>query len=95
MKKPTVTELARSDLDKIWDHIAHQNPTAADRMIDSIHSHCVKLAAAPHLGRKRPDFAAGIHSYRVKNYFIYYFATDDGIEVARVLHGARDLPKIF
>jgi toxin ParE1/3/4 len=95
LKKPAVTELARSDLDKIWDHIGPHNPAAADRLIDLIRAQCLKLASSPHRGKRRPDFAEGLYSYRVKNYFIYYFVTDGGIEVARVLHGARDLPKIF
>jgi hypothetical protein len=31
----------------------------------------------------------------VRNYLIFYRPTDQGIEVVRVLHGARDLPPLF
>ena len=95
MKTALVTELARSDLDKIWDYIARHNPTAADRLMDQIETQCQRLAAAPQLGRQRPHYAAGLCSYRVRKYLIFYFVTATGIEIARVLHGARDLPKIF
>jgi toxin ParE1/3/4 len=29
------------------------------------------------------------------NYIIFYRPIDDGIEVVRILHGARDLPPLF
>jgi toxin ParE1/3/4 len=95
VKPVYITELAESDLTKIWLYIARDSPEAADRFIDKLRVHCGRLAASPNLGRLRPDFAPGLRSYRVGNYFIFYFPTDSGIEVARVLHGARDLPRLF
>jgi toxin ParE1/3/4 len=53
------------------------------------------LASSPQSGRLRPDFALGLRTYRIGNYFIFYFPTETGIEVARVLHGARNLPTLF
>jgi toxin ParE1/3/4 len=32
---------------------------------------------------------------RFRNYIIFYLPTDDGIEVVRVLHGARDVQGIL
>ena len=95
MKRAYITELAESDLAKIWLHIARDNSDAADQFIDKLRAHCDRLAFAPRRGRLRPDFAADLRSYRVGNYYIFYFPSDTGIEVARVLHGARDLPRIF
>ena len=31
----------------------------------------------------------------VANYAIFYRPLEDGIEVIRIIHGARDLPKLF
>jgi toxin ParE1/3/4 len=95
LKRVYITELAESDLAKIWAYIARHNPTAADRFIDKLREQCEQLAASPHLGRLRPEFAHDIRSYRVGNFLIFYFTTDTGIEIARVLHGARDLPRLF
>jgi len=98
VKLADITELAESDLTKIWLYIARiarDSHEAADRFIDKLRVHCGRLAASPNLGRLRPDFAPGLRSCRVGNYFIFCFLTDSGIEVARVLHGARDLPKLF
>jgi plasmid stabilization system protein ParE len=91
LKQAYITELAESDLAKIWAYIAQHSPAAAGVFIEKLRAQCHELAASPELGRKRPEFAEGLYSYRVRNYFI----ADNGIEVARVLHGARDLPRLF
>ena len=95
MKNARITELAESDLSRIWLYIARDNPDAADQFIDKLRLQCGRLAEALQQGRPRPEFAINLHSYRVGNYFIFYFPTEHGIEVARVLHGARDLPRVF
>ena len=95
MKRATITELAESDLSKIWAYIARDKPDSADRFINKLLEHCQKLARTPTLGRLRPDLAVDIRSYRVGNYLIFYFPTLNGIEIARVLHGMRDLPRLF
>ena len=95
MNQAFITELAESDLTKIWAFIARFDPLAADRFLDTLRARCQKLADAPERGRLRDDFAPGLRSHRVKDYFIYYFITVEGIEIARVVHGARDLPKLF
>ena len=95
MKEVYITELAESDLSKIWLYIARDNPDAADQFIDKLRGQCARLASDPQRGRLRPEFAIDLRSYRIGNYYIFYFPTDAGIEVARVLHGARDLPRVF
>ena len=95
MKRASLTELAKSDLSKIWLYIARDNPEAADRFIDKLRAQCDQLASEPQMGRSRQEFASGLRSYRVGNYLIFYFTTEAGIEVARVLHGACDLPRLF
>jgi len=74
---------------------ARDNLDAADQFIDNVRVQCDRLATAPKKGRLWAEFAVDLRSYRVGNYFIFYFPTGTGIEVARVLHGARDLPRIF
>jgi toxin ParE1/3/4 len=46
------------------------------------------------MGRERPDLRAGLRSFTVGSYLIIYRPLADGIEVVRVLHGARDLAKL-
>lgn len=56
------------------------------------------LADRPAIGRLRTDLRhprlQGLRSWGIRgfeSYLIFYRASDDGIEVVRVLHGARDV----
>lgn len=49
----------------------------------------------PKLGRERFDLAPELRGLPVGNYIIFYRPMKDGIQVIRVLHGARDLPSQF
>ena len=86
---------AEIDLLEIWSHIAKDNPLAADGQLDRIDAACEMLAENPHGGPRREDLARGLRFYPVGNYLIFYTVGEDGITVARVLHGARDYPHEF
>ena len=89
------SRLAAADLLEIWVHIARDNVTAADRLLDRIDEVCTNLAASPDLGRSRDEIAPGLRSFPVSRYVIFYRPRPGGIELARVLHGARDLDLLF
>jgi toxin ParE1/3/4 len=78
-----------------WLYIAENNILAADRFLDILQERFVLLAGQPLLGRARPELAPNLRSLRIGNYVIFYRPIDDGIEVARVLHGACDIEVIF
>jgi toxin ParE1/3/4 len=90
-----LSELAEADLTDIWEFIAQDNSEAADRLIDEIHEKCHFLAATPGVGRQRPELDPSIRSFVVGNYVIFYRESTSGIEVARVLHGHRDIASLF
>jgi toxin ParE1/3/4 len=73
LKHARSTELAESDLVKIWLCIARDNPDAADQFIDKLRLQSQRLATTPQRGRPRSEFAVDLRSYRVGNYFIFYF----------------------
>jgi len=43
------------------------------------------------MGRTRDELVPGLRSLPFGRYVIFYRALDDGSEIVRVLHGARDL----
>jgi toxin ParE1/3/4 len=94
---PRVLRTSRAHLDLVEAaiHIAEENPTAADHWLDSIDEKCQSLACMPQLGRKRPDLAPDLRSLPAGNYVIFYRPIPEGIQVIRVLHGARDIPAQF
>lgn len=90
-----LTSQAERDRLEIILTIAEDNPLAADRLLDAIDEKCRLLARTPELGRKRFELAAGLRSLAIGNYVIFYRPAAEGIQVIRVLHGARDIPGQF
>lgn len=89
------TSQAHLDVTEIAFRIAKENPTASDDWLGLIDEKCQILARMPEMGRKRFNLAPGLRSFAVGNYVIFYRPVSDGIQVIRVLHGARDIPTLF
>jgi toxin ParE1/3/4 len=47
------------------------------------------------MGRARDEVAPGLRSILRHPYVIFYRVTKDSIEIARVLHGRRNLAAVF
>lgn len=90
-----VTPLAEEDLGDIWDYAAESDAGRADRLLDLIYEKCRRLAEYPEMGRARHELLVNLRSFTVRNYVIFYQPITDGIEVLRVLHGARDIHRVF
>ena len=86
---------ASRDLEEIEDYISRDNPDAAARLILLVREKCALLSQQPGMGRDRSDVLSGLRGFPVGNYIIFYQPANDGIEVIRVLHGARDIPELF
>jgi toxin ParE1/3/4 len=95
MNRYRVSDAARSDLDEIWFYIAQDNTDAADRFLRAVVSRFPKLAATPQMGRAREELSPRLRSFPVGRYIIFYRPMENSIEIARVLHGARDIPPLF
>ncbi len=87
--------LAEEDYRDIWRYIAADNPDAADRLLLRIDSKLELYAQNPRLGVARDSLAPGLRSFPVGKYLVFYRIVPDGIELVRVLHGARNLRAIF
>jgi toxin ParE1/3/4 len=95
MKPFRVSSAARSDLDEIWFYIAQDNVEMADRFIRALVSRFPKLAETPQLGRPRKELSPHLRSFPFGHYVIFYRPMENGIEIARILHGARDFPPLL
>jgi toxin ParE1/3/4 len=89
------TAQAEEDLIEIWIYIAQDNPGAADRVLDDIEERFHALADNPLMGRLRPDIAPELRYFSAGKYLILYRTVPDGVQIVRVIHGARDLPHLF
>lgn len=82
------------DLAEIWDYVAQDSLLQADRLIDRFRIRIQYLAHNNLLGRPRTELAKNCRSVPLGKYCIYYRPIDDGIEVLRLLHSARDIRQI-
>jgi toxin ParE1/3/4 len=53
------------------------------------------LALFPDLGERRDDLAASLRCFAVGGYAIVYRPSGAGIEIVRVVSGARDIEALF
>lgn len=88
--------LADQDVRETWLFLARiYGPERADTFIERLEQVCALLAEHPHMGRSREDLGPGLRSYPVGPQFVIYYPLDDGVAVARVLDGRRDIAAVF
>jgi toxin ParE1/3/4 len=69
---------------------------AADRLVDQFDATLKAIASTPLMGRQVEELAPKLRSFPVGNYLIFYRPFEDGIQLIRLLHGAREItPEYF
>jgi toxin ParE1/3/4 len=94
---------AEEDAVEIWRLIAEDNPRAAEAFLDAIEEVSSLLSATPEIGSPRYFSHPELQGLRFlplrkfENYLLFYRARKDEkmIEIVRIVHGARDLPRLF
>jgi toxin ParE1/3/4 len=86
---------AAADIFEIWDYIAEDSVAAADRWVEGLDETFTLWATQPMMGRARAELGAGIRSFVHGKYVVFFSPLPDGIDVVRVLHGARDIDEVF
>ncbi len=96
-----LSKAAEQDLMDIWLFIAKDNPTAADSVLDFISAEFQALAETPTLGRVRNDlwpdalcFPIYESDWRMR-YVAFYRRIPEGIEIARVIEGHRNISRVI
>lgn len=96
----TVLPTADHDLDAQADYLARQaSLETALRFYDAASATFENLTRMPALGERRESAnprLAGLRVWRIEgfpNHLIFYRPVEGGIEIARVLHGARDIDR--
>jgi|SRR5579883_1597005 len=89
---------ARRDLLVATRWIARDNPAAARALRDAVAKAAERIGTYPHLGTLRPDLAGPAYRFLTLAgfpYILVYNAERHPLLIARVLHGARDLPTVL
>lgn len=91
-------QTALDDLEEIVLHIARDSKAAATEMHDKLIGSAHQLETFPRLGILVPDKKlreAGFRMLIVGKYILLYKIYAREINVLRVVHGARDFPRLF
>ena len=96
MSRVVLSEAARNDRRAITAYTVELfGVKQARRLRDQFEAAINALAEFPFTGHAKEELDPPGHSFRysvvVKSFIIVYEPTDDGIRVARLLHGARNL----
>ncbi|MDM7924325.1 MAG: type II toxin-antitoxin system RelE/ParE family toxin [Pyrinomonadaceae bacterium] len=90
------TPIASDDLVEIWTFIAAESDEQiADGFLDRIKEKCEAAARSPLAFPERSQILPAVRICPFRRYVIFYFVIEDGIEVLRVLHSARDTEALF
>ena len=91
----SITPLAAQDLEEIGDFIAQDNPLRSVEFLTELQSHCETICRNPKGYRLRQEFSKTMRSCSHGNYVIFYESDVKEVTIVRILHGGRDLQKIF
>jgi toxin ParE1/3/4 len=83
--------LAIEDVFGIWNYIAleSQRPLAASNLLRRFDTVLQKLANHPELGEVYASVSKVVRVFPVGSYVLIYRPRENGIELLRVIHGAR------
>jgi toxin ParE1/3/4 len=85
---------AERDVREIWAYYAvRASAEAASKVLRTIEAAVGRVANLPMAGRPRDDLRPSLRSVLAHPYLIFYRLKDGGVEIVRVLHERRDLPK--
>jgi len=88
---------AAADLEDIAGYIARDNPQRAMTFVEELEAKCRAVAVNPQIYPARPDLAPGLRMAVHGRYLVFFrnLPGENAVRVERVLHGARNLPRLF
>jgi toxin ParE1/3/4 len=95
MNEYVLSSRAERDLREIYEYIAEDKRSAAGRMMQRFHATFNLLASNSEMGQRRDELLPGIRCLTVVNYVIFFRPFPNGVEIVRVIHGARDIDRLF
>ena len=95
MSSYSFSDASIKDLDDICEYLARQNSKAASELFDAIRKKCKLVANFPNMGKTYSRLAPNLRGFVVEDYIVFYYPRKDGIDIARVVSGYRDLEALF
>jgi toxin ParE1/3/4 len=96
MGRYVLGERAQTDTLDIYDYIRQRSSSAAKLVRSELRSAMKKLADFPGMGHRRDDVDdQTLRFWSVYSYLIVYRADTKPLQIVRVIHGARDVPRVL
>lgn len=101
MKRCIVSDPAERDLRECALYIGQKNAQAAIRFLGATEKTFKRLAALSGSGKSYEAISQAFHGMRwalvsgFEKYLIFYVRVPEGIKIVRVIHGSRDIERIF
>ena len=86
---------AKADILAIAEYIAADKRSAAKRWVTKLDKTLGLIARYPLMGEAVEHLAPGMRRHCFGNYLLFYVPIEGGIELRRVLHGARKIEDLF
>jgi toxin ParE1/3/4 len=94
-RRITYLEQANDDLLDIWLWIARDSVGAAEAFLDRTLRRIEILRQFPEAGPMREEIGDGSRGLVAERWLVLYRLTSDGVQIVRVVDGARDLTKLL
>ena len=94
MPRLRYSDEAKADLKQIARNIANDKPAAARKWTAKPREKCRLVSQNPEIGDSRPELGQGVRSTYLGSYVIYFRSKAGFLEIARVIRGDVDNPKI-
>ena len=101
MKLLHLHDEVEADMEEIWDRIALDDPSAADRFVDAVEKSFAQIGRHPGIGHRRrwrSRQLADVRLWRVAgfpNHLIFYREEESFVAIIAVLSGQRSLERIL
>ena len=90
-----LTPAAEADLISIGDWLSEHNPELALPYIRKLRDAASAIGEFPGAGAPRPHWGADVRIRIMDRYIIAYRIRSERVEVLRIVHGSRDLDRLF
>ena len=85
-----------ADAIEIWSHVADEDPSAADRLIERIYLRCLILQEHPGAGQRRPEVADDCRQLVVSPVLVLYRHHGNQVALVRAIYRGRNVtPDMF
>ncbi len=87
---------ADTDLEEIFDYTeSYHSFNQAVKYLTNLETVFQSLIVNPHIGRARNKIKQDLYSISEQEHIIFYRIPGNYIRIVRVLHGSKDMPKLF